>query len=315
MTAGGADEGPRGDRVFGGVEAGGTKVICVVGSGPGAILDECRIEVTDPVPTLGAVVDFLRAATRGGRRLDAIGVASFGPVELRRDHPDFGRITATPKPRWAGTDMIGPFAAAFGVPVGFDTDVNAAALAEGHWGAARGLDTYVYLTIGTGIGGGVVADGRLVGGLGHPEVGHMAVPRQPGDAFEGSCPFHGDCLEGLASGPAVGRRFGRRAELLEGADQAAAAALVGFYLAAVARALISVMAPQRIVVGGGLAGLPGLFEATRTELPRQLAGYPGLPEHAATDFIVPAGLGGMAGPCGALLLARRAVETPRPDAT
>ena len=196
--------------MFGGVEAGGTKFVCVIGTGPGEIVETLRLAVTGPDETLDATIDFFRRAIAKGRRLDAIGIGSFGPVELRPGHPQYGSITTTPKSGWSGTPLVGPFVAAFGVPVGFDTDVNAAALAEGRWGAARGLKSFVYLTLGTGIGGGAVIDGQILHGLGHSEMGHLAVPRHPDDAFEGVCPFHGDCLEGMASGPAVAARHGRR---------------------------------------------------------------------------------------------------------
>jgi len=297
--------------MFGGIEAGGTKFVCVIGTGPDDIGEPLRIDVTGPAETLEAALGFFRRAVAAGTRLDAIGIGSFGPVELRRGHPRYGSITTTPKPGWSGTDVVGPFAVAFGVPVGFDTDVNAAALAEGRWGAARGLGSFVYLTLGTGIGGGAVVEGRLLHGLGHPEMGHVAVPRRPGDRFEGACPFHGDCFEGMASGPAVAARFGRRAEHLEGADRAAAADLVGFYLAAGVRSLVYVLAPERVVVGGGLSGMPGVVAAARAQLRAQLAGYPGLEEHAGSEFLVPAMLGGRAGPAGTLILAEQAASRTR----
>jgi fructokinase len=292
--------------MFGGVEGGGTKFVCVVGTGPDDITDTLRIEVAGPAETLDAALGFFRRAIASGTRLDAIGIGSFGPLELRRGHPHYGRILTTPKPGWSGVDVLGPFSAAFGLPVGFDLDVNAAALGEGRWGAARGLGSFVYLTLGTGIGGGAVVDGRLVHGLVHPEIGHMAVPRRPGDGFEGVCPFHGDCFEGLASGPAVAARYGRRAEALEGSDREAAARLVGFYLAAGVRSIVYALAPERIVVGGGLSLLPGVVAAAHTELEGQLNGYPGLPEHGESEFIVPALLGVMAGPAGTLILAEDA---------
>lgn len=294
--------------MYGGVEIGGTKLVAVLGTGPDAIVDMVRIEVKGPGETLAAAVEFFRAAIAGRIRLEALGVGSFGPVELRRGHAGFGRITATPKPGWGGTDVVGPFAAALGVPVGFDTDVNAAALGEGRWGSARGLRSFVYLTIGTGIGGGAVVDGRLLRGLGHPEMGHVAVPRRVGDDYAGICPFHGDCFEGMASGPALAARFGRRAEDLPEADQSAAAELVAHYLAAGVRTLVYTVAPERVVVGGGVASLPGLIPAARAALVAALAGYPGLPEHADASFLVLAGLGQMAGPAGALVLAQQAAE-------
>ena len=294
--------------MFGGVEAGGTKFVCVIGTGPDDIAETQRIDVAGPADTIEATLDFFRRALAAGTRIDAIGIGSFGPVELRRSSPRYGFITTTPKPGWSGTDVAGPFAAALGIPIGFDTDVNAAALAEGRWGAARGLASFVYLTLGTGIGGGAVIDGRLLRGLGHPETGHIAVPRRPGDTFEGVCPFHGDCFEGLASGPAVGARFGRRAEHLDGADQAAAAELVGFYLAVGVRSITYALAPERVVVGGGLSAMSGMLDAARAELRVQLNGYPGLTEHSQPAFLVPAELGGRAGPAGTLILAEQAAE-------
>jgi fructokinase len=294
--------------MFGGVEAGGTKFVCVIGTGPDDILETQRIEVTSPTDTLGAALGFFRRAVESGNWLDAIGIGSFGPVELRQDQARYGRITTTPKGGWSGTDIVGPFAAAFGIPVGYDTDVNAAALAEGRWGAARGLDSFVYLTLGTGVGGGAVIHGKPLHGLLHPEMGHIAVPRRRGDRFEGLCPFHGDCLEGMASGPAIGARFGRRAELLEGADRESAVKLAGFYLAAGVRSIVYALAPERIVVGGGLSEMPGVVAAARAELRGQLRGYPGLPEHDDEDFLVLAYLRSMAGPAGTLILAEQALE-------
>jgi fructokinase len=303
--------------MYGGIEAGGTKFVCVIGTGPEAIVETARIDVAGPTETIGAALAFFRRALDAGTRLEAIGIGSFGPVELRTGHPRHGWITTTPKPGWSGTDVVGPIARELGLPVGFDTDVNAAALAEGRWGAARGLGSFIYLTLGTGIGGGAVVEGRLVHGLGHPEMGHLVVPRRPGDTFAGVCPFHGDCFEGMASGPAIAARFGRRAETLEGPDLVAAAAMVGFYLAAGVRSLVYALAPERIVVGGGLSAIPGLVDAARSELAAQLAGYPGLPEHRADGFLVLATLGGMAGPAGTLILAESAAAAaarPAPDA-
>lgn len=292
--------------MFGGLEAGGTKFVCVIGTGPEDIVETLRIDVGNPAATLDAALAFFRQAIDSGIPLDAIGIASFGPVELRTASPRYGSITTTPKSGWGDTDVVGPFAAALGLPVGFDTDVNAAALAEGRWGGARGLDSWIYLTLGTGIGGGAVVDHRLIHGLVHPEMGHVTVTRHPDDRFDGVCPFHGDCFEGLASGPAVAARFGRRAEHLEGAERDTAVELVGFYLAAGARTLAYALAPERFVVGGGLGLMKGVVEAARTELRRQLGGYPGLPEHVADAFLVPAELGALAGPTGALILAEQA---------
>ncbi len=290
-----------------GVELGGTKILCLIGTGPDDVRASARIDVGEPGPTLAAAVSFFRTAAADGLAPQAVGIGSFGPVDLAVGSPTWGQITTTPKPGWSGVDVVRPFAAALGVPVGFDTDVNAAALAEGRWGAAVGLTDFVYLTIGTGIGGGAVVGGSVVHGLGHPEMGHVAVPRVAGDDFPGRCPFHGECLEGMASGPAVADRFGRRAETLSGADRERAVDLVARYLAAGLRSIAYVLAPQRFVLGGGLASMPGVVEATALHTARELRDYPGVAAHQAPGFVVAAGLGGMAGPAGTLILAERAL--------
>jgi fructokinase len=288
---------------LGAVEVGGTKVVCLVGSGPDDVVARAQIPTEEPNRTLAAVVAFFQREVASGGPLAAVGIASFGPVELRRSHPRYGFIRTTPKPGWSGIDVLGPLQRALGVPMGFDTDVNGAALGEGRWGAARGLDTFVYLTVGTGVGAGAVAGGRVMHGLGHPEMGHLAVSRQPEDDFAGTCPFHGGCLEGMASGAALAARWGRPAEQIAGDQLRAVVGLEAAYLAAGLRAIVYALAPQRIVIGGGVAALPGLFPLLRDHLSTALGGYPGLPEHAADDFVVPATLGSLAGPAGALVLA------------
>jgi fructokinase len=292
--------------MYAGLEAGGTKFACVVGRGPDDIVATRRIEVTDPASTVPEAVAFFRQARADGHTLEALGIASFGPVELRPEHPAYGSITTTPKPGWAGTAMVAPFRDALGIPVAFDTDTNAAALAEGRWGAARGVTSFVYLTLGTGIGGGAVVDGRVLRGLVHPEMGHVPVPRRPGDTFRGACPFHGDCLEGMASGPALAARFGRRAETFDDVTRDQAVEVVAFYLGAALRGIAYTLAPQRIVLGGGLTQIPGLVVRVRRAFARQVANYPALPEHQDAGFVVPAALGQQAGPAGALLLAEQA---------
>jgi fructokinase len=229
-------------------------------------------------------------------------------VELRPGHPRYGFITSTPKPGWRDVDLVGPIRAALRVPVGFDTDVAGAALGEGRWGAARGVGTFVYLTVGTGIGAAAVVGGRLAVGLGHAEMGHIAVPRQAGDTYPGGCPYHGDCLEGMAAGGTIAARFGRPAEQLDGADLRQAVEWEAGYLADGLRTLVYTVMPERVVIGGGVAELPGLFPRVRARLVETLAGYGVLPEHAAEEFVTPAGLGGMAGPAGALVLAENALR-------
>jgi fructokinase len=292
---------------WGAIEAGGTKVVCLVGSDPDHIVRQVRISTGKPAETLGQVLAFFQEHGP----LDAIGIASFGPLELRRSHPRYGFITTSPKPDWSDLDLVGSVHSALNVPVGFDTDVNGAALGEGRWGAARGLDTFVYMTVGTGIGVGAVIEGRVLHGLGHPEMGHISVPRQPGDDFPGDCRFHRDCLEGMASGAAITARWGRPAEQLDGDELREAVALEAAYLAAGLRNLVYTIAPQRIVIGGSVTALPGLFSLVRSSLTQTMAGYHRLPEHGLDDFIVPAALGPLAGPAGALVLADYASQPDR----
>ena len=202
--------------VYGGIEAGGTKFVCAVGSGPDDLRAEVRFPTTTPSETIGRAISFFQEE-ESSDSLDAIGIASFGPIDPNPSSRCFGYVTSTPKPGWAHTDFAGVVHRALGVPVGFDTDVNVAALGEHRWGAAQGLDTFIYLTVGTGIGGGGMVNGKLIHGLMHPEMGHLRVPHDwETDPYPGCCTYHGDCLEGLASGPALEGRWGRRGEGLPG---------------------------------------------------------------------------------------------------
>ena len=288
--------------LYGGLEAGGTKMVCVVGTGPDDLRSRAVFPTTTPEETSPQLVGFFEDAVAAHGPVAALGVASFGPLELRPGSPAFGHITETPKPGWSNTDMVRPFREALQVPVGFDTDVNGAGLGEWTWGAAQGLSNFVYLTVGTGIGGAVLVDGRPVHGLVHPEMGHVRVPRHRDDSFAGRCPYHGDCLEGLACGPAIEDRWGRPAhELGDLADKAID--IEAHYLAAGIADLVYTVAPERVVIGGGVAKLPGLLPRTSEKLLDFLGGYPGLPQHGADGFIVPPGLGDNAGIAGALALA------------
>ncbi|MFF8998198.1 ROK family protein [Streptomyces achromogenes] len=303
--------------LYGSVESGGTKIVCLLGRSPDDIVARTRFPTGEPGPTLARAVAFFQESAAEHGLPAAVGVASFGPLELRRSHPRYGFTTDTPKPGWTGVDVRGTLARGLGVPVGIDTDVNGAALGEGRWGAARGLDTFVYLTVGTGVGGAAVIGGRTVSGLVHTEMGHVVVRRHDGDGFPGNCPFHGDCLEGLAGGTAVAARWGRPAERLSGDELRRAVELEAAYLADGLRSVVYCTAPRRIVIGGGMSVLPGLLPLVRERLTEQLAGYPGLPEQSADDFVVPAALGGMAGPAGGLVLAARAHQeaaAPTPPA-
>ena len=292
-------------ELYGAIEAGGTKFVCAVGSGPDDLRAETRIPTTTPEETIGRAIAFLSEQRESHGRLAAVGIASFGPVDLDPRSPTWGRVTTTPKPGWAQTDLAGPVAAALGAPVAFDTDVNGAALGEGRWGAARGLDTFVYVTVGTGIGGGGMAGGRLLHGLVHPEIGHMLLPRDPvADPFEGCCPFHGDCLEGLASGPAIAARWGRPAAELP--FDHPAWALEAEYLALACVNLTLTLSPECIILGGGVMHQRHLFASIRRRFQERLAGYlrsPAIVEDV-DSYIVPPGLGDRAGMLGALALAR-----------
>ncbi|WP_344509469.1 ROK family protein [Dactylosporangium maewongense] len=291
--------------LFGGVEAGGTKVVCAVGVGPDAVVDRTTIPTTSPGETLDRVIAYFRAQRAAGRDIAALGVASFGPLDLAS-----GRITTTPKPGWGGTDLVGALRRGLGVPVALDTDVNGAAYGEHRWGAGRGQGTVVYVTVGTGIGGGAVVDGRPLHGLLHPEMGHLHVQRHPGDDFAGTCPFHGDCVEGLASGPAIARRAGRPAHDL-GPLLSRTVALEAHYLSQLMTSILYLLMPHRIVVGGGVLNIPGLLDAVRAATAERLGkALDAVPATAdLSTYIVPPGLGGLSGVLGALGLAERMVET------
>lgn len=288
--------------LLGAIEAGGTKFVCAVGVGPDD-LELGSFPTTSPAATMEAVLGFFR--NRPG--LSAIGIGSFGPVDLQRDSPTFGHITATPKPGWRNFDLVGAVSAVLDLPVGFDTDVNAAALSEARWGAAQGLSDFVYLTVGTGIGGGALVNGKLLHGLLHPEMGHIRVPHDcANDPFPGLCPYHGDCLEGLASGPAIQSRWGiPGTELPPGHP---AWDLEAHYLALGAANWVSILSPKRIVMGGGVMEQPCLFPLIRLQLQQILNGYieSKLLSDRIDEYIVPPHLGNRAGVLGALVLAEQA---------
>lgn len=295
-------------QLFGGIEAGGTKFVCAVGTGPNDIRAETRFLTTTPEETIGqAIVFFQEYATR--ESLAALGIASFGPVDPNPASPTFGYITTTPKPGWANVDFAGAVQRALDLPVAFDTDVNGAALGEHRWGAARGLDTFIYLTVGTGLGGGGLVNGQLMHGLVHPEMGHVRLPHDwEADPFTGNCPYHGDCLEGMATGPAIEARWGQRAETLPAEHPAWE--LEAHYLAFGLVNFICTISPQRIILGGGVMEQAQLFPLIRRNVQRFLNDYvqtPAILEHI-DDYIVPPALGQQAGILGAIALAEGAAE-------
>lgn len=290
-----------------GVELGGTKIVCALSEDGHTIAAHERIPTTDPDTTLAAVEKVLE----GWRGFEAIGIASFGPVGIDRAAPSYGHITMTPKPGWAGTDVAGRLGGRFGVPVGFQTDVIGAALAEGKWGAAKGLGDLAYVTVGTGIGVGLLAGGRPVVGMTHQELGHVRPVRMAGDDWPGICRFHGDCVEGLASGPAIEARTGLSADHI--AQESAVWAQVAHPLAQLCHMLVLTGVPRRIVFGGGVAvGVPWLLPMVRGLLDASLGNYGDRSLLGdLDDYVVPAAMGNDAGPLGAVLLGQQALgQTP-----
>lgn len=290
--------------LWGAIEAGGSKFVCAVGSGP-EDLQEVRFPTTTPQETLQRALDFFRPH-HARQPLEAVGIGSFGPIDLDPPSPTFGFITNTPKPSWAHTDIVGDIRNALNVPVGFDTDVNAAALGEHRWGAARGLDTFIYLTIGTGIGGGGMTGGRLLHGMLHPEMGHIPIPHdRDRDPYQGFCPYHGDCFEGLAAGPALQGRWGQPAANL--APDHPAWQLEAHYLALALAGFICTLSPQRIVMGGGVMQQTHLLPLVHEQVREELNGYVQTPEilEEIERYIVLPELETRSGILGALALAQQ----------
>jgi fructokinase len=293
--------------LWGAIEAGGTKFVCAVGTGPDDIRDEERFPTTTPGETITRATAYFRQAESRHGKVAALGIGSFGPVDLDPKSPTWGFITATPKPHWSNTALAGVFAKEFGVPVGFDTDVNGAVLAEHRWGAGQGLDDLVYITVGTGIGAGVLSGGRLVHGLVHPEAGHFLLQRRADDPFEGNCPFHKGCFEGMAAGPALEGRWGVKGSAL-GPDHPAWE-LEAHYLAMGLQVFLTVTSPSRIILGGGVMDQKQLFPLVRRKLTELNNNYIRHPRLAAIDdYVVPPGLGNQAGLLGAMALAEAAAH-------
>lgn len=286
-------------RIYGAIEAGGTKFVCGVGTSP-TDLRTIQIATTTPAETIARTVEFLLS----NESLAAVGVGSFGPVELDRSSPDYGHITTTPKPGWQDVDLAGELGHALAIPIAFNTDVNAAALGETKWGAGRDVASCLYLTVGTGVGGGAIFNGVPLQGAMHPEVGHLRIPHDLAiDPFPGLCPFHGDCLEGLASGPAIAARWGLAAGDL--APDHPAWNLEARYLALGIANIVFTIAPARVILGGGVMHQTHLFPAIRREFFQIVNGYlrmPRIVEHI-DQYIVPPELGDRSGVLGALAMA------------
>ena len=281
--------------VYGGIEAGGSKWECAIGAGPDDLRATETIATTTPAETIERVITFF---DRGGP-IAAVGIGSFGPIDPHRESATWGYITSTPKPGWAHTDVAGEIGRRLAVPVAFDTDVNAAALGEHRWGAAQGHDTFSYITVGTGIGGGGMVGGNLMHGLVHPEVGHLRIPHdRDRDPFGGVCPFHGDCLEGLASGRAIEARWGRPPDELNG--DRSVWELQAHYLALGLVAVICVLSPERILLGGGVMREPTLLPLIQAQVARLMNGY-----QESARIMLPA-LAPRSGVLGAIALAETA---------
>jgi fructokinase len=296
------------EPVYAAIEAGGTKFVGAIGTADGGLIERVRIPTRDPDSTLAEALTFFRDAAERHGQPHALGIGSFGPLELDPASPRYGRLLRTPKLAWRDADLLAPFRV-LNIPIALDTDVNAAALGEAAWGAGRdanghSLDSVVYVTIGTGIGGGAVLHGRSLHGLMHPELGHVHPRRHPDDAqFEGICPHHGDCLEGLASGPAILARLGH--ELGDAPDDHPIWAIEADYLGQLCAQLVLTLSPQRIVLGGGVMQHARLFPAVRERTRHWLGGY--IARNAVEDgiarYIVPPGLDDRSGILGALRLA------------
>lgn len=287
---------------YGGVEAGGTKFSCIIGSDPDHILNESTFRTTNPEETLPQVIDFFARATEP---ISAIGIGSFGPIDLNQTSKSFGYITNTPKPGWKNTDIVGTISRALKIPIVFDTDTNAACLGEVKWGNAQALDHVLYVTIGTGIGGGYIIKGKPLHGLLHPEMGHMRIPHDwSRDPFAGICPFHGDCLEGLASGPAIYKRWGTPGESIP--SNHPAWTLESLYIATGLVNVVCTLSPERIILGGGVMKRAELFDEIRVkmkELSNRYFDHKQLQEDII-EYVVPPMLGERVGVLGALALAK-----------
>lgn len=283
--------------IYGALEAGGTKMVCALGDENGTITDRISVPTETPEITLPKLIDYFK-----DKNIEALGIGCFGPVDLNRGSETYGYITSTPKIAWRNCDIVGAFRKALGVPVGFDTDVNGSVLGEATWGCARGLNTAVYITIGTGVGIGVYVDGKLLHGMLHPEGGHVLLKKHPDDHYKGRCPYHGDgCLEGLAAGPAVEERWGAKG--VELADRKEVWEMEAYYIASAIVDYILILSPQKIILGGGIMHQEQLMPLIRQKVAELLNGYLSTPELADMEhYLVLPSLDDNQGILGALKL-------------
>jgi fructokinase len=289
--------------LFAGVELGGTKCVAILASGPAEIVARETVPTTNPDETLGSLSAIL-ADWKPQSNYAGLGVASFGPVDLDPASPSYGSITNTPKPGWRGTDVLGRLQAIADVPAAFDTDVNGAALAEMRWGAGQGMNDFAYITVGTGVGVGLIVNGKPTRGFAHCELGHIRVARLAGDAFAGSCPYHRDCVEGLAAGPSLEARFGNRTADVPPTDPVWDS--VAYAIAQLCHAIVCAAAPRAITIGGGVIdNQPHLLERVERMLVESLNGYMQLPQ--GERYLRAPALGTNAGPLGSIALAMTAL--------
>lgn len=282
---------------LGALEAGGTKMVCAIGNENGEIFERTSIPTETPEITVPKLIEYF-----ADKKIEALGIGCFGPIDLNRNSDTYGYITTTPKLIWANYNIVGAFREALKIPVGFDTDVNGSALGEATWGITKGLENSMYITIGTGVGAGIIANGKLLHGMLHPEGGHLLLSKHPSDSYEGRCPYHKTCLEGLASGPAIEARWGKKG--VELADKREVWELEAYYIGQALADYIVTLSPQRIVLGGGVMHQEHMIPMVREEVKRQLNGYLQTKElEDMENYIVLPSLNDNQGIMGALKLA------------
>ena len=288
--------------LFGALEAGGTKMVCAIGNENGEILEQKSIPTTTPEETMPAILEYFK-----DKEIASIGIACFGPIDLNKNSETYGYITSTPKIPWRNYNIVGAVKDALKIPVGFDTDVNGSLLGEVTWGCAKGLTDAVYFTIGTGVGAGIMTNGKMLHGMLHPEAGHVKMVPRSGDTYKGKCPYHGTCFEGMAAGPAIEERWGAKAVQL--ADREEVWDLESYYIAQALMGIVLTLSPQKIILGGGVMLQKQLFSMIREKMLKELNGYIQAKELADIDnYIVPASLNDDQGIMGCIKLAMNSLE-------
>lgn len=288
--------------LFGALEAGGTKMVCAIGNENGEILEQKSIPTTTPEETMPAILEYFK-----DKEIASIGIACFGPIDLDKNSETYGYITSTPKIPWRNYNIVGAVKDALKIPVGFDTDVNGSLLGEVTWGCAKGLTDAVYFTIGTGVGAGIMTNGKMLHGMLHPEAGHVKMVPRSGDTYKGKCPYHGTCFEGMAAGPAIEERWGAKAVQL--ADREEVWDLESYYIAQALMGIVLTLSPQKIILGGGVMHQKQLFSMIREKMLKELNGYIQAKELADIDnYIVPASLNDDQGIMGCIKLAMNSLE-------